>query len=219
MTKIRSNSRGSLTAEASIVMLCLIFYILFLMSYLGGLYTESLVEESLLEASQVVRAKVPLLTSNQGLAVLEEGLFDSLVGEAFEQAFEKRLNQRQLFRYGIKDLVMDSTASSYKSTVEGKMKLSINLEWQLLFLESQKIKIERTLYCQRLPVFFHVDFTTDRRDKQDISVYLADHPSVYHTNENCRSIKNRNKRQVKLSTLNGLYRECKFCLREKDKDG
>lgn len=213
-----SSSRGSFTVEASIAMVSLIFFILFLMSYIGGLYTESLIEECLVETSQVVRAKLPLLMSAENLSLIEEPLFRGLVKEEFKNAFEKRSHQRAVFRFGIKELKVDSSESLYISETSGKMKFSIGVQWEMIFLERAEINIERTLYCQRLPEFFQIEFANKIEVSQSKTVYLADHPSVYHTSASCRSLKNRNKNTVILKRLNGQYRECKFCARERKND-
>lgn len=210
------NRRGSFTAESSIAMVCLIFFILFLMSYMGGLYTESLIEESLLESSQTLRAKLPIVTSMEQLSIIEEPLFRKLVKEDFIKAFEKRANQREVFRFGIKELSVDSSESQYISDQDGKMRLTVSLKWQMLFLESKEIEIERSLYCQRLPEFFHVEFPDIEDDKQAQTVYVTNHRSVYHTNGNCHYLR-KSKRAIDINDSDAPTRECSDCKKRRSK--
>ncbi len=213
MKKIRA-SRGSFTVEASIAMVSLIFFILFLMSYIGGLYTESLIEECLLETSQVVRAKLPVITSIEKLTIVEEPLFRSLVKNEFKNAFEKRTTQRDVFKFGIKELNIDSSDSQYISDCSDKMKFSVGVRWQIIFLESTEIEIQRVLYCQRLPEFFHVELPTAGEETQAKVVYLTNYESVYHTDPNCYHL-SKSKRPVDFESLNDKKRECNNCIKRR----
>ena len=212
-----NNSRGSFTVEASISMVCLIFFILFLMSYIGGLYTENLIEECLLETSQVVRAKLPLVMSIEELSIIEEPMFMGLVKTEFKSAFEKRTNQRDVFKFGIKQLNVDSSNSRYISDSEGKMKLVVAVEWQMIFFENIEIEIERSLYCERLPEFFHVDLPVAKEESESEGVYLTNYKSVYHTDPNCHHLR-KSRIPVNLKDLDSSKRECSSCIKRRNND-
>lgn len=209
--KLKSN-KGSLTVESSICISCLLFFILILMSYLAGLYTESIVEECLLESSQRLQAELPLLKAFDELSIIEESLFRAHVEKNFKASIRKRTAEIAFFNMGNRTLHINASKSKYQSEIDGQMKLSIGIDWSFFFFESYKVSIERTLYCQKPPAFFKINHESTEEEK---SVFLADHPSVYHTNPSCRSLKNRHKNQVQLKNLNNAYRECKFCERER----
>lgn len=210
--KLKSH-RGSLTAEASIAFACLFFFILVLMTYLGGLYTEVLVQESLVEASLRVRAQEPLIREGENLKIGEELIYRNMVKSNFTKAFSKRGKQR--FFYKTDDLLETLDVSDSKLYYEDgySMKLAVSMEWPLLFFDKKVVHIERSLICKPFTSFR--DPVEVLREEGFSHVYMADHPSVYHTNPNCRSIKNRNKTKVTLDSIEDQFRECKFCQNER----
>jgi hypothetical protein len=189
-------------------------FMVFLMTAIGMVYTESIMEEALSEASLHVRAEVPLLLPSQE-GFVQDLVFQALVKKAFEKALEKRRGQRLIFTAQDPLEDVDVSCSSFYDEETGLMRLVVEAQWPLIFFEEHPMTIKRVLYCRpfsqfRQPLKF--------LEKEGIrTVYMADHPSVYHTNPNCRSIKNRNKTAVDLSEIQGHYRECKFCQRERCK--
>jgi len=213
MKEVIDNRRGSLTAESTIGLFCFIFLSVFLMTYLGALYTESLVEESLLEASLHVRAELPLVLPVETGVLGENLIFQQLVKSKFREAMDKRINQRFQFIANHSLMAVDVEASNYRSQEEGMMKLSAAVSWPIVFYDQREIVVSRSLYCRRFSTFR--DPYKFLKNVDVTHVYMADHPSVYHTNPSCRSIKNRHKTKVTIESLEGTFRECKFCKKER----
>lgn len=212
MNKKLLNNRGSLTAEATVAFTVMLFFIIFLMTAIGMRYTETIMEEALSEASLHIRSELPLVLPT-GNSIGEDLIFQTLVKKEFHTALEKRKDQRFIFTAHDPLDDIKVSESTYYDAETGLMKLSVEAEWPVIFFEAHPCPIKRTLYCKpfsefREPYKFLKKNGIER-------VYLADHPSVYHTNPDCRSIKNRNKTSVDLADLEGRLRECKFCQRER----
>lgn len=212
MIKKLLNNKGSLTAEATVAFTVMLFFIIFLMTAIGMRYTETVMEEALAEASLHIRSELPLVLPT-GNSIGEDLIFQTLVKKEFHKALEKREQQRFIFTANDPLEDIDVSASTYSDAETGLMKLSVQADWPIIFFEAHPCPIKRTLYCRPFSEFRE---PYDFLKKSGIeTVYLADNPSVFHTNPDCRSIKNRNKRSVDLTSLEGRFRECKFCQRER----
>lgn len=210
------NQRGSLTAESAIGMTCFIFFVFFLLTFSGGLYIESMIEESLAEASLQVRAELPLLLPTATASPIEDLALQKLLKGKMKKSLEKRLDQRILFIQEDPLDKLDTGDTKFVETEENLMKLSVKVEWPIVFFENHPIEIERILYCK---VFSSFRTPYKFLEKEGITtVYLANHPSVFHTNRNCQSIREREANKVSLNSLEGKYRECKFCQKERKKN-
>lgn len=205
------NEKGSLTAEASITLVCFIFFSLFIMAVLGGLYVTTLLDECLLEASTEINRQLPIMDI-MSLDQSRSVAFSLMAEKQVKGAFEKRLNQHLLWQDGLLMKNFDASGSvlDYDDT---HMLLTVQMRYPIPYGPEEGLLLERHLVCRKWSPFLTAGKQLERQGIE--FVYLADHPSVYHTNPQCRSIKNRHRRQVTVMSLKDQFRECKFCLRER----
>ncbi|MBN2897149.1 MAG: hypothetical protein JXO44_00130 [Clostridia bacterium] len=208
------NNRGSLTAEAAISFTCVLMLIIFLMTFIGMTYSEAIMEEALAEASLRVRAELPFLVPSEDV-IGKDYILQALLKKDFINALEKRSDQRIRFTEEDPLLAVDVSDSLYCDEASGMMKLSVKAQWPLIYFKGYEKELECVLYCKPFSTFREpLDFL----ETQEIQiVYLATNPTVYHTNPNCFHLKNRKKRAVELSSLEGEYRECKDCQKGRSK--
>ncbi len=197
------NNKASLSLEASISVSCIIFFMIFLISFTGLKYTEELLEESIVEASLNVRTKCAFVIYKDELKA-KNRIFKNIVHHELIKSLEKRKSQMPFF--SSKKFIIDVSGSEYNS---GNLKMCVDMDYDVLFFNKSRTTIHRTLYFNSF-TYFREPFKF-LREQGTSEVYLADHPSVYHTYRDCRSIKGRNATPYDLSDLKGEYRECKFC--------
>lgn len=214
MKKILGNKRGSLTAEASIGMAVFLITVFTLIALLAGLYTSNLLEECLLDASMNMRSEMAFINQGTGIDLIDQAVFEKLLKRQMTKAIKERDNQRLFYDTDklIKTIDVSSSVLDYESD---RMLLAVSAQWPLSYIKSKPIKIERKLAIRKWTPF--VDIGGVLKADGIKEVYMANHPSVYHTNPMCRSIKNREKTVVKLKDIKKNFRECKFCIKERIK--
>lgn len=185
-----------------------------LIALLAGLYTESLLEECLLDASMNMRSEIAFIHQGTGIDLIDEKIFEQLLKRQVSKAVKERESQR-LFYDTDKLIGTIDVSNSVLDYGPDRMLLAVSIQWPISYLQSQPVKIERKLSVKKWTPF--VDIGSVLKADGITEVYMANHPSVYHTNPQCRSIKNREKHIVKLEDIKTHYRECKFCVRERSK--
>lgn len=214
MKKILMNRRGSLTAEATITMSVFLMTVVTLIALLAGLYTSSLLEECLLDASMKMRSEMAFINQGTGVDLIDQTVFEKLLKRQVTQAIKERQDQRLFYDTDklIETIDVSNSVLEYESD---RMLLAVSVQWPLSYINVQPIEIERKLAIRKWTPF--VDIGAVLKADGITEVYMANHPSVYHTNSQCRSIKNREKHVVKLNDIKKDFRECKFCIRERNK--
>lgn len=213
MKKILMNKKGSLTAEATITMAVFLTTVVTLIALLAGLYTSSLLEECLLDASMNMRSEMAFINQGTGVDLIDQTVFEKLLKRQVTQAIKERQDQRLFYDTDklIETIDVSNSVLEYESD---RMLLAVSVQWPLSYMNSQPIEIERKLAIRKWTPF--VDIGAVLKADGITEVYLATHYSVYHTNPQCRSIKNRVKTKVNINDIDPKLKECQYCVEERN---